>query len=73
MTALSEAMVLAKQQQPLHLVRALNFWSCQLSDVEIIARLPSLEVCSLPSNLLDDTVLAILGASCPLLKELYLR
>eukprot|EP00754_Rhynchopus_humris_P022435 Rhum_TRINITY_DN14790_c36_g1::Rhum_TRINITY_DN14790_c36_g1_i1::g.118228::m.118228 len=51
-------------------VRNLNVWGMDLVDIQILKRLPNLEVCSLSVNKIES--LDVFEA-CPRLTELYLR
>lgn len=51
-------------------VKRLNVWSCDLSDVKIIRKLPNLEVCSVSSNFLESLEDF---KECLNLKELFAR
>lgn len=71
MTTLTEAMVLQKARVgSLELMKHLNFWGTDLSDVSIISRMPNLEVVSLSVNLIRT--LRHFG-QCPNLTEVYIR
>lgn len=51
-------------------VKRLNVWSCDLSDIKIIRKLPNLEVCSVSSNFIESLEDF---KDCVSLKELFAR
>lgn len=51
-------------------VKRLNVWSCDLSDIKIIRKLPNLEVCSVSSNFIESLEDF---KDCVNLKELFAR
>ncbi|BFZ22615.1 hypothetical protein BsWGS_25654 [Bradybaena similaris] len=68
---LTEALVLIRTRAPdLESVRKLNCWACNIGDVNVVRRMPNLEVCSLTINKL--TSLRDF-AHCHNLQELYVR
>ena len=53
---LQEASVLARAGgRSLSTITALNVWGANVADVSLLARMPALEVLSLPSNALSDS------------------
>jgi hypothetical protein len=71
MTTLTEEMILAKTRcKSLEKVRNLNMFGCELEDLSVLKRMPSLEVLSLSGN----RITSLRSFShCVNLQELYLR
>ncbi|GAB1600049.1 cilia- and flagella-associated protein 410-like isoform X2 [Argonauta hians] len=68
---LTEEMVLkAANVKSLTDVERLNLWSCDLSDISVMTKLPNLEVCSISSNFIDSVKDF---QKCDKLRELYVR
>ncbi|XP_029633425.1 cilia- and flagella-associated protein 410 isoform X1 [Octopus sinensis] len=68
---LTEEMVLKSSNvKSLTAVERLNLWSCDLSDITVMNKLPNLEVCSISSNFIESIKDF---QNCKKLRELYVR
>jgi Leucine-rich repeat (LRR) protein len=68
---LTEHLVLSKTRvDNLHVVKSLNAWGAELTDVSILSQMPNVEILSLPLNSIS-TLRDFRG--CPRLTELYIR
>jgi hypothetical protein len=56
-------------------LRTLNLWGLNLRSLNesVLSLVPNLQTLSLASNALDESALASIAASCPKVRELYLR